>query len=320
METPAISLPAPPPKPAEPDAYAPVMGHLTTADGTRLPMRAWLPKDGKPRVVILAVHGFNDYSNAFDMPARWWAERGIATYAYDQRGFGGAPNFGYWAGTRTMDSDLGDAARLVAARYPGVPLYYLGESMGAAVIMTALARGFAPEPAGMILAAPAVWSRSFMPFYQSWALWLVGHTMPWLRFTGRGLGIQASDNIEMLRGLSHDPLVIKKTRTDTIKGLVDLMDQAMRAADKLRGPTLVLIGARDRVVPLKPQWAAAQALPNPTDQRVAYYKDGWHMLLRDLDRKLVWEDIAAWIGNHDAPLPSGADRAAETREASREKP
>jgi alpha-beta hydrolase superfamily lysophospholipase len=37
------------------------------------------------------LHGFNDYSNAFEVPAQALAWRGIATYAYDQRGFGEAP-------------------------------------------------------------------------------------------------------------------------------------------------------------------------------------------------------------------------------------
>ena len=30
------------------------------------------------------------------------------------------------------------------------------------------------------------------------------------------------------------------------------------------------------------------------------------MLLRDLKAARVWADIAAWIGDHDVPLPSGA--------------
>lgn len=298
-------------------ATDPVLGTLVAADGAELPMRAWLPVDAaeraRPKAIILGVHGFNDYSNAFDMPGRWWAKRGIATYAYDQRGFGAAPHPGYWAGTETLAKDLAQAERLLAARYPGVPLYYLGESMGAAVVITALARGIAPETAGTILAAPAVWGRSYMPFYQRWALWTAGHVTPWLRLTGRSLHIVASDNIEMLRAYSRDPLVIKETRVDSIKGLVDLMGKGMKSIDALPGPALVLIGARDQVVPIKPQWATVEKLPDPAHQRVAYYRNGWHMLLRDLEGKAVWRDIMTWIGDHDAALPSGADAEGRTR-------
>ena len=37
-----------------------------TRDGLALPLRAWLPEDGAPRAVVLALHGFNDYSKAFE--------------------------------------------------------------------------------------------------------------------------------------------------------------------------------------------------------------------------------------------------------------
>ncbi len=36
------------------------------ADGVSLPLRKWLPQ-GEVKAVILALHGFNDYSNAFTM-------------------------------------------------------------------------------------------------------------------------------------------------------------------------------------------------------------------------------------------------------------
>ena len=56
-------------------------------DGIKLPLRQWGPKLF-PRFVVLALHGFNDYSNAFEKPAAYWAKFGVTTYAYDQRGFG----------------------------------------------------------------------------------------------------------------------------------------------------------------------------------------------------------------------------------------
>ncbi|MEJ0071172.1 MAG: alpha/beta fold hydrolase [Pseudomonadota bacterium] len=75
-------------------------------------------------------------------PARPGARHGIATYAYDQRGFGGAPDRGRWAGTPQLAADVASAAALLRGRYPGVPLYLLGESMGGAVaILAASGRG-----------------------------------------------------------------------------------------------------------------------------------------------------------------------------------
>ncbi|GAB4392629.1 MAG: alpha/beta hydrolase [Kiloniellaceae bacterium] len=287
-----------------------------TADGSELPLRAWQPEGNTPRGVVLALHGFNDYSHAFADSGPALAAEGLIVYAYDQRGFGEAPHRGLWAGVDALTGDLADATRLLRRRHPGLPIYLLGESMGGAVIMAALA-GPAPtlaagETDGVILAAPAVWARSTMPFYQSAALWLGARFFPWAKFTGKGLGIQASDNIEMLRALGRDPLFIKETRVDAIYGLVNLMDAALQAGPEIRADALFLYGARDEVVPAEPTYQLWRSLPAESEarQRLALYPEGWHMLLRDLQAQVVIDDIAAWTRDKTAPLPSGAEEFA----------
>jgi alpha-beta hydrolase superfamily lysophospholipase len=289
-------------------------------DGTRLPMRHWLP-DGPVKAVILAVHGLNDYSHAFAGPGPQWATQGIATYAYDQRGFGAAPDPGGWAGTYLLDSDLAAVTRLLHRRYPDVPLYLLGESMGGAVVLTAetgAAGAEKPQVDGTILVAPAVWGRQTMNIFVRAALWTVNSVAPRWTFTGESLHIWPSDNIEMLRQLSRDPLVIKATRVSTIDGLVDVMSAALASAPKVKGRMLMLYGAHDQIVPADPVKKFIATLPPaPTGQRViAYYDRGYHMLLRDLEAKTVIDDVASWILSADAPLPSGADqRAAQVFES-----
>ncbi len=283
------------------------------ADGAELPMRRWLPPPGaKPKAVILALHGFNDYSNFFDGPGRWLAERGIASYAYDQRGFGQAPNRGLWAGSAALTTDLRDVTAVLRRAYPGTPLYLFGESMGGAVIIVTMG-GAAPADAdGVILSAPAVWGRASMPWYQSMALWMAAHTMPGNQMTGRGFGVRASDNDEMLIALGKDPLVIKETRVDAVFGLVNLMDQAMAAAAGIEVPTLILYGEQDQLVPAGAMTEMLATLPPaPAERRrLALYADGYHMMTRDRQAEVVWRDIAAWINGRRAPLPSGADRHA----------
>jgi len=281
-----------------------------TADGTELPLRSWQPPAGTtPHGVLLALHGFNDYSHAFAESGPALAETGLIVYAYDQRGFGAAPHRGLWAGREVLTGDLTTAAALLRTRHPELPLYLLGESMGGAVVLSALAGPTPPETAGVILAAPAVWARSTMPLHQRAALWLGARVLPWARFSGQGLGIQASDNIEMLRALGRDPLFIKKTRVDAVYGLVNLMDAALAAAPEVETETLLLYGERDEVVPAEPTFAFWRGLPPAAAprQRFALYANGWHMLLRDLQAQVVIDDIAAWTRDPEAPLPSRAD-------------
>ncbi|MQA66612.1 MAG: alpha/beta hydrolase [Alphaproteobacteria bacterium] len=278
-------------------------------DGVRLPMRAWTP-EGPPRAVVTALHGFNDYSLAFERPAEAWAREGIATYAYDQRGFGAGPEPGIWAGTEAMTDDLASFAGVLAKRYPGVPLYLAGDSMGAAVVLAALARRPDLRPAGALLIAPAVWGWDHLGPFKSTMLWLTAHTVPWFQATAEGLDVTPSDNEEMLRRLARDPLIIKSTRMDSIWGLVNLMDTALAATARVDVPVLLLYGTRDEIIPEEPTRLAIARLLRNGKARAAFYDSGYHMLLRDLNAAVPIADAAAWFLDPRAPLPSGADRRA----------
>jgi alpha-beta hydrolase superfamily lysophospholipase len=287
---------------------------FVTADGRLLPLRKWLPK-GEVEAVILALHGFNDYSYSFEGPGEAWARGGIATYAYDQRGFGAAPERGLWPGRAVLAADAATASRILRSLYPRTPLYLLGDSMGGAVAVVATtgeSGTLVPDVDGVILTAPAVWGRATMDLLPRVALWAGVRLMPGLTLTGRGLEKKPSDNIAMLRALSRDPLVIKETRIDTIYGLVDLMDAALDSASRLDLPLLVMYGAKDEIVPRTPIQRFVRELPPNLRRRVrlAWYEDGYHMLLRDLEGPVVTADVASWVLSPAAPLPSGADRAA----------
>ncbi len=53
---------------------------FVTDDGVEMRVRRWLP-DGRPESIIIAVHGMNEHGKAFEWPAKFWRDNGIATYA-----------------------------------------------------------------------------------------------------------------------------------------------------------------------------------------------------------------------------------------------
>ncbi len=302
---------------------------VRTADAARLPLSAWLPA-GEPRAVILGLHGFNDYRRAFEETGEFLASRGFAVYAYDQRGFGETAHAGRWFGAKQMATDLCTVAGLLRQRHPGLPLYVIAESMGGAVALVAqegTTQGSAVSPAGsggpgipeivsgahcplrvdgLVLVAPAVWGRSTMPALQRGALWLAAHTFPALTLSPRGLDITPTDNEAARRKLREDPLVIKKTRVDTLWGLSQLMERALAVAPAPELPTLILYGERDEIIPKQPICRWLSGLPGSPLHRLAVYQNGWHMLTRDLQANAVLSDIAVWLADRYASLPSGS--------------
>jgi alpha-beta hydrolase superfamily lysophospholipase len=278
-------------------------GHFVTEDGKKLPLRTW-PAGPAPQAVVVALHGFNMYGNYFDAPATWWAERGITTYAYDQRGFGASPEARIWGGAKAMAADARALLDLAARRHPGRPIFLLGDSMGAAIAVLTMSEPVPPKVAGLILVAPGLWGGASMHPVLRFGLWLSAHIMPWNTATGSGFKRRPSDNIAMLRALGRDKLVIRHTRIDAVYGVTQLMGRAYDAAPGLNLSTLVLYGERDEIVPPAPVYDTIARLRKAPS--FALYPDGWHMLLRDLQAEVVWRDIAAWIRDPAAALPSGA--------------
>jgi alpha-beta hydrolase superfamily lysophospholipase len=304
-----LSACAPTVIPAGTSVRAPTLSdtRYVAADGTALPVAAWPAANGPPTAIILGLHGFGDYRNAWEDPAKIWAKAGITTYSFDQRGFGASPTRARWPGTDALVDDAKVMTRLLREKYPGVPIYLAGESMGGAVALVAADRG--AEVDGLILSAPALRSRETFGPVLTAGLWFFAHTIPWMPSGPSSIDFQPTDNPDTIEKLRKDPLMLRQVRLDMGYGLVDLMDDARASAERLRLPYLMMHGMGDRLVPEGSVRAAIELMPPRTDSRLAFYKNGYHLLLRDKEGKEVAADVLAWMSDHQAALPSGADVA-----------
>jgi acylglycerol lipase len=257
--------------------------------------RIWKPPaDAPPPVAqLVALHGFGDHLTTFDETATWLAGQGIVLRAYDIAGFGERPDHGFWAGSDALAAQLRERITAAKAEAPQLPLFALGESMGAAVAVLGTT-GWAEAPVdGLILVAPAVWGGASMNSFNRAALKFLVRTFPGLRLSGRGLPIQASDNIEALIAHGRDPVYLKEPTAAMVGGVVQLMDDVQPLAPLMSLPVLVLMGDRDQVVPPGAQRAFTAQIGSADCLAVAY-SEGWHMLLDDRQRETVWRDLAAW--------------------------
>jgi len=257
----------------------------------------------EPWAVVVAVHGMGEYGDAWYLASPWWAERGVAVYAFDQRGFGRSPQHGVWAGENLMARDVRAAVFAARAAHPNATVAVVGQSMGAAVTLVA-AEGETPLADRIILGAPAVRGWSQLPWTYRASLWIAAHTAPgYAPEPPRGLGITASDNYDALLRNGRDPLFLRHTRFDTIYGLVSLMERAAQSTPNTPEHLLVLYGDNDEVIRAGAMEAFAENL-SPC-ARTARYPEGWHMLFRDLQAEVVWRDVEAFLRDPGAPLPSG---------------
>lgn len=308
-------------QPAGPPVQEPELADIQAvmADGYRLPMQRWAT-DEPASAVVLGLHGFGDHGGGFVAVAETLVPSGLATlYAYDQRGFGATKNPGIWPGGDTLVADLRSVVDLLRERYPERSLYLIAESMGGAVALRALTEKPGLDVDGVVLLAPAVWGVDTMPWYQRLGLWIMLRIAPGATFSGdtvAQLGIEPTDDPEVMQALSEDPLVQTRARVDTLRGLTRLMGDALEHPHhRLDRSVLVLYGQYDQVIPPRPVCTWLERLVDGAGDarpRIALYPEGYHMLTRYLGAADTLADIAAWVENPVvAELPSGGELSLE---------
>lgn len=110
-----------------------------------------------PIATLLIIHGMAEHSGRYDAFAQYLADNGIAVLTYDQLGHGrtitSADELGYFERTYPMQTLLKDVvimANTLKSRYPELPHFIMGHSMGSFIARCVL-QHHSSEFAGSIL-------------------------------------------------------------------------------------------------------------------------------------------------------------------------
>ncbi|KAI1367494.1 alpha/beta hydrolase [Xylaria arbuscula] len=275
-------------------------------DGATLYTKTWLP-DGPMRAKLIMFHGFSDHVNRYYGFFPYLAERGIAVYGVDQRG---------WGRSVKKDSDKGktgpttrvlaDMAAFIRTQLPSeVPVFVLGHSMGGGQVLTLAStpayEDLVKQIRGWILESPFV---GFAPELQpSWLLVasgrLAAHVMPHFKLHRP---IPPED-------VTRDPEVQASIRDDdlmhnygTLEGLAHMLDRT----DGLSGGKLVISsnvkslfmvhGTADKATSFdkSEEWFTRNKDKIP-DARFKAYDGFAHQLHADPGKEEFYEDVASWI-------------------------
>ena len=117
----------------------------------------WLPDEGQPKAVVQIVHGIFEYVNRYDHLARFLADHGYAVCGEDHLGHGRTgkqdSKFGFFArhdGWTLAAADVRCLRQLMGEKFPALPYFLLGHSMGSFLTRTYLCR-YPGEVSGAIL-------------------------------------------------------------------------------------------------------------------------------------------------------------------------
>jgi acylglycerol lipase len=264
---------------------------------------------GSLRAVLVAVHGLSGAALDYEPLGRHLAAHGITTLAMELRGQGNDPFQTRRGDLEKIDDwfvDLHAFFEKVHKMHPGVPIYYYGESMGAALLTRFVAQAAEEDqPAGLILASPVV----ALPGRPTWWQEVVFRFFLWVQPQHRidvrkfSKGKKDEPPKYVTRDESHRQwfeTASHKLDRFTIrffKCLHDLISGCFAAAPLIKIPVLVIYAAHDIFIPAQKVEEFISRLGS-RDKESGFFLEAYHLLLHDHDKTLVLARVETWLLSH----------------------
>jgi acylglycerol lipase len=274
----------------------------------------YAPSNGTPlRGALLFVHGFIEHIERYGHVFPVWAKHGFGVFAYDQRGFGRTAlgdkksddaAYGKTSLVQQMQ-DLTWAAGEAQKKFPGVPLFLMGHSMGGGEVLAYCTKNQNLPFTGTISTSPLI--QQAKPVFK--LIRTLGSVAakftPYLNIPADVKKEDISRDPKVGEAYVNDPLV---QFHGTLRGVGDMLDNGdwlLSTGYKTWPKTLPLLmihGTGDRVT----SYRASEQFYNSVvadDKHISLYEGGYHELHNEPDgmtERLINEAIT-WAEKH---LPS----------------
>lgn len=292
----------------EPDSLVVYQEDGKISEQLNMPIYSWTAPHVPPRGIVLAAHGLAMHGKSFDRLGRTLAAEGYMVYATDTRGYGRCVDDSRACKVRNCKhkvdyaksyNDLVRLSRTLRELHPSLPVFGIGESMGAAMCIRLAACN--PELVdALVLSSPAVKRRSLIDPYLLVNAGIVMSNpraqldlMPFVRK-------YCSDDPRVIEEKERDPLLRRHLSAfELLKATVEIRKTISYVPNvNPETPVLVIQGSADRVLRPDAVMTLLSKLPSK-DQTVKWFSHRGHILLEtDYVKPDTMEAVVSWVNAH----------------------
>jgi len=268
-----------------------------------LPCYEWPSQQSNTKALIVFLHGFNNHGSNYFYLGEWFSSQGYIFVAYDHRDHGASPLRNKQCSIADMVNDARTIIRQLHQKYPDLPVFLMGSSMGGALSILAAQ----DEPGndipdllqGLILWAPQVVATSRRPRLYK-ILKAISAIAPDIKIpigvvAGHNLPRQCNDK-QLTDLLVKDKKMLKDPNVGLITRVLTLGDQTAKANFKKDFRILMLFGGSDTLIfhyDIKQFVARIKSTNAEIDY--CFYPNNRHMLWADLNREEIYQDTLRWM-------------------------
>lgn len=301
-------------------------GYFLSSDGIHnIHTITWEP-EGEIKAVLQIVHGMVEFVDRYDHFARFLNDKGILVVGHDHLGHGKSVNneseWGFFAkedSTVKVVSDIRNLFETTRNKYPDVPYFILGHSMGSYLLRTYLTK-YSDDIDGAIIMGTGTEANIATSFgkcfasvvakfkgwdYRSVAVASLSQGGPYKSFDCTGKVPEKSwltKDVDIVKWYYNEPAC---TYLFTLNGYYTLFDAVSIACDKNKMklvnkdlPLLIVSGKDDPVGNMgqgvvKAKEGYVEAGVKSVD--MILYENDRHEILNETDKDKVMEDIYNWL-------------------------
>ena len=235
---------------------------------TQFPGYEVVPNGAKVGLII--VHGIAEHGGRYRHVAEALASQGIACFIYDQRGHGEFPGTrAHVADFTQFAADLESVGRAARTKFPSLPLFVWGHSMGSIVVTLAAIDGLR-WARGVIVTGCALDAMPKLDGLSGAVLRIAAALAPRLRISLRIDATALTQVVEVQRQHESDPLVPRTASLRLLYGFAAACRDIYGNAAQITLPWLAVHGEADKVCPVSGSRNLISALGSPDKQLVTY--------------------------------------------------
>lgn len=222
----------------------PVEAYWPTRDGLLIHAKAWAPEHGA-RALVCHLHGLGEHSGRYGHVGEAFSAAGFTLLSADLRGHGRSA--GARGHTPSLEAYLSDIDLLIALgrrRFPDLPVFLYGHSLGAILTLNYVLRR-KPALAGVIATSPALHSNLEAQPVKVMAARVLGTILPALTLDAGLDATKISHDPAVVRAYLADPLVHDKVSLGWGKMMLGINRFALQHAAEFPLPLLLMAGKDD---------------------------------------------------------------------------
>jgi lysophospholipase len=245
--------------------------------------------------LVMIVHGLGEHSGRYLHVSASLADRGFVVYAPDLRGHGRSKGL---AGNMGRFSNILKDLRMlqiqIQERFPSLPFFLLGHSLGALLCLLYIIR-YQEDISGAIISSGFVRLPKRVPSFLVRLISLLAVLLPLLPIY-RFFSLQRlSRDVKVIREAEEDPLYHRGlTRARTAREIFKAVRELQHSLPLIRIPLLILHGTADQIV--KPECSEIlYGMVNSSDKTLYLLDNLYHEVLNEPEKEKVLALAGEWL-------------------------